>query len=141
MTTKGLQIQGFIIIAICFVAMAVSFVPLRDSNPQALFFVYCCLLFSLNYGPNITTYILPAETYPKEVRATFNGMSAALGKVGAFTGVYMFGPVVEASSYPVVMTICAFFSVLGAIISYIAIEDKVDRSRDSNNDMSERLLS
>jgi hypothetical protein len=36
---------------------------------------------------------------PREVRATFNGISAACGKLGAFTGVYVFGPLAETTSY------------------------------------------
>lgn len=100
--TKRLQVYGFFFIAACFVLMAALFKPLshgKMKNTNALFGVYCMLLFSLSYGPNLTTYILPAETYPKEVRATFNGISAACGKLGAFTGVYVFGPMAEGTSY------------------------------------------
>lgn len=100
--TKRLQVYGFLLIAFFFVLLAALFKPLSHGeykNTNALFAVYCMLLFSLSYGPNLTTYILPAETYPKEVRATFNGISAACGKLGAFTGVYVFGPMAEGTSY------------------------------------------
>jgi nitrate/nitrite transporter NarK len=95
-------VYGFFFIAICFVAMAALFKPLSHGhleNTNALFAVYCILLFSLSWGPNLTTYILPAQTYPKEVRATFNGISAACGKLGAFTGVYVFSSMAVATSY------------------------------------------
>lgn len=106
--TKLLQVIGFLFIAACFLLLAVLFAPLSHgamANTDALFAMYCLLLFSLSYGPNLTTFILPAETYPKEVRATFNGISAASGKLGAFAGVYMFGPIAEGSSYPTGMHI------------------------------------
>lgn len=96
---KELQVFGFILIAFFFLLLACLYAPLKHSNVDALFAVYCLLLFSLSFGPNLTTFILPAQIYPKEVRTTLNGISAACGKLGAFTGVYVFGPVAEATSY------------------------------------------
>jgi len=125
--TKRLQVYGFLFIAFCFVLLACLFAPLahgKHKNPDALFAVYCLLLFSLSWGPNLTTYLLPAETYPKEVRATFNGISAACGKLGAFTGVYVFGPMADATSYATVMLFCAIISVIGAIITQVFTRDK-----------------
>jgi sugar phosphate permease len=95
---KNLQIIGFLFIAFCFTLLAILYAVARDS-PDLLFFVYCLLLFSLSFGPNVTTFILPAKTYPKKIRGTYNGISAACGKLGAIMGVYMFGPVSEATSY------------------------------------------
>jgi len=54
-----------------------------------IFVFYCLLLFSLNAGPAMTTYVLPAQTFPIEIRSTYNGISAACGKVGAAVGAYM----------------------------------------------------
>ena len=41
-------------------------------------------------GVNVSTYVLPTEAYPVEVRSTFFGLSAAMGKVGALLGTYAF---------------------------------------------------
>jgi len=101
---KELQICGFLLIVFFFILLASLYAPLQHGdakNIDALFAIYCLLLFALSYGPNISTYILPALIYPKEVRTTFNGISAACGKLGAFTGVYLFAPVAEATSYPI----------------------------------------
>ena len=83
---KSLQVWGFFIIAAMFILLACLFYPLKEKSSDGLFAIYCMLLFSLSFGPNLATFILPAHTYPKEVRATFNGISAACGKLGAFTG-------------------------------------------------------
>ena len=73
---KALQAWGFLFISVCFVGMAVTIVPLnKDNDSNILFGLYCLLLFSLSFGPNLTTYILPAQVFPKEVRTTFNGRS------------------------------------------------------------------
>lgn len=135
MSIKQLQVRGFVFIALCFGLLAALFSPLKngagDAGKNSLFFVYCLLLFSLSYGPNLTTFILPAETFPKEVRSSFNGLSAAMGKLGAFTGVYIFGPLAEVTSYPTVMVVCAVLSMIGAIISHFLIYDQEQEEKRS----------
>ena len=46
------------------------------------------ILFNLfvNFGPGITTYLLPAELYPTEIKATGHGVVAGCGKMGAALG-------------------------------------------------------
>ena len=120
-STKRLQIYGFLLIVVCFVLLAVLTEPLKD-NPNALYALYCTLLFALTI-PNVTTYILPAETFPKDIRSTFNGISAACGKAGAVVGAYVFGPLAAATSYNFVFYSCAAIALLGAVISYVYIDD------------------
>jgi len=121
--TKRLQMLGFVVIAVCFVIMAVLFHPLKN-DVNALFSVYCILLFALSFGPNVTTFILPAEVYPKYQRATFNGISAACGKSGAVIGAYVFGPVADLVGYEAIMFACAVLSLAGAVISWYFIFDE-----------------
>ena len=115
--TKSLQIYGFFFMAFMFALLAALFGPLQAHSPDGLYAIYCTLLFSLSFGPNVTTYILSAETYPKQTRATFNGISAAMGKLGAVVGASLFKPIVNVTSYPAIMVICAVLSVLGGLIS------------------------
>ena len=123
---KRLQVVGFVGIAVAFTLMAALFSPLKSRNPDLLFAFYCLLLFFLNFGPNVTTYVLSAEIYPKEIRGTFNGISAALGKLGAAVGAYMFGPLAGITSIPAVMIVCAVISVVGAIVSHYFIDISED---------------
>jgi predicted MFS family arabinose efflux permease len=44
----------------------------------------------MNAGPNATTYALPAEVFPSEVRAAGHGFAAACAKLGAALGVFLF---------------------------------------------------
>lgn len=123
---RDIQIYGFILMSIMFIVMAISFIPLKEQAPQLLFALYCLLLFSLQFGPNTTTYVLPSGVYPREVRSTMNGFSAACGKLGAVAGAYIFGAVAEATSFPTVMALCSGLSVLGAIVTYYYIEELDD---------------
>jgi MFS transporter, PHS family, inorganic phosphate transporter len=44
----------------------------------------------------MTTFVMPSELFPVSVRATGHGISAGIGKFGAFLGVFLF-PVLQTS--------------------------------------------
>jgi hypothetical protein len=44
----------------------------------------------------MTTFVMPSELYPVSMRATGHGISAGIGKLGAFIGVFLF-PVLQTS--------------------------------------------
>ncbi|EKD78003.1 MAG: general substrate transporter, partial [uncultured bacterium] len=48
----------------------------------------CFLIYNIfvNLGPGATTYLLPAEIYPTQVRATGHGLASGVAKLGAFVG-------------------------------------------------------
>lgn len=46
--------------------------------------------FFMNAGPNATTYALPAEVFPSDMRAAGHGFAAACAKLGAALGVFLF---------------------------------------------------
>jgi MFS family permease len=52
--------------------------------------VYGVSYFFTEFGPNMTTFVMPSELYPVEMRATGHGISAGIGKLGAFIGVFLF---------------------------------------------------
>jgi hypothetical protein len=58
--------------------------------------VYGISYFFTEFGPNVTTFVLPSELYPVSIRATGHGISAGIGKLGAFIGVFLF-PVLQSS--------------------------------------------
>jgi len=46
-------------------------------------FLYCLANFFQNFGPNVTTFVVPGEAFPTRYRSTAHGISAASGKLGA----------------------------------------------------------
>jgi PHS family inorganic phosphate transporter-like MFS transporter len=118
-TTKQIQVTGFLCCACLFVVMAV--VLFLGLNTNTLFVVYCGLLFSLNFGANVTTFILSAETYPKRCRSTFTGISSAMGKMGAFSGSFLFKIVADKFGFPTVLMTCCTIELIGALLSYIFV--------------------
>ncbi|MGE0072168.1 MAG: MFS transporter [Thiomonas sp.] len=72
----------------------------------------------MNMGPNSTTYILPTELYPTQLRATGSGFAAAVAKVGATLGVFVLPLVKSALGVPAVLAMTAGISVLGLLSTW-----------------------
>ena len=119
--TKNTQTAGFLLIAFSFTLIASVYDALLKAHPNVLYGIYCLVLFSVSGGPAVTSFVLPAETFPKEIRATFGGIAAACGKLGAFVGAYLFGPLASVTSYPFVMAVCAVLSLLGALLTHTCV--------------------
>lgn len=102
---RRLQIYGFWLLGGVYIVMGLLFQLVPDSH-ALLFGAYCALQFALNWGPNLSTFVLPSETYPTEVRCTFNGASACMGKAGALIGSAIFKPINDAWGIHVVFYIC-----------------------------------
>jgi PHS family inorganic phosphate transporter-like MFS transporter len=63
---------------------------MKDRNPDqahephyAFIFLFCLGNFFQNFGPNVTTFVVPAEIFPTRYRTTAYGITAACGKLGA----------------------------------------------------------
>lgn len=72
----------------------------------------------MNMGPNSTTYILPTELYPTQLRATGAGFAAACAKVGATLGVFGLPLIKSAWGVPAVLLLMAGVSVCGLLTTW-----------------------
>lgn len=118
--TKRQQFWGFLFIAASFVAMAALYGVVSDTF---LFFLFCVMTFGINSGPSVTTFVLPSETFPPEVRSTFNGLSAATGKTGATLATFLDYFIYDAYGLKANLYMFAVIGVLGAIITHFFVED------------------
>ena len=112
MGARALSHAGFAFIAASFAALAAAFNLNLGSTVK--FVLYIVLSFALNWGPNVTTYVIPAEAFPARIRGTFHGTSAAAGKMGAVIGTFMFQPIVDAWGVAGVLCVHASDSVRAA---------------------------
>jgi hypothetical protein len=80
--------------ALCFAVIAA--VPGMTTMVAPFLLVYGLSYFFTEFGPNMTTFVLPSELYPVSMRTTGHGISASIGKLGAFIGVFLF-PVLQTS--------------------------------------------
>jgi PHS family inorganic phosphate transporter-like MFS transporter len=91
---RRLQLLGFAMMALCFAVIAV--IPGMTTMVVPFLLVYGVSYFFTEFGPNMTTFVMPSELFPVSMRATGHGISAGVGKLGAFIGVFLF-PVFETS--------------------------------------------
>jgi len=113
-----MQLYGFLAIAVVFFTvaglMSMSDRPSVLSHVAALGFMF---LF-LNSGPNLTTYIVPAEIFPTCARASCHGISAACGKLGAFFGTAAFPLLQQSCGMEFVYGACGILSLAAALITF-----------------------
>lgn len=78
----SLQKYGFLALAAHFIALGTMFITVHKEGPVAVtLYIIGQILF--NFGPNTTTYMIPAEIFPTRYRATCHGISAGAGKLGS----------------------------------------------------------
>lgn len=97
-----IQLGGFLMMSICMAILGLLYHDLRGTkctdpkhdfcNGHTIPFtvLYGLTLFFANFGPNSTTFIVPAEIFPARFRSTCHGISAAAGKAGAIIAAFVF---------------------------------------------------
>ncbi|CAN0886337.1 Low affinity inorganic phosphate transporter 1 [Linum grandiflorum] len=86
-----IQLMGFFFMTVFMFALAIPYDHWTHRENRIGFVVmYSLTFFFANFGPNATTFVVPAEIFPARVRSTCHGISAAAGKVGAMVGAFGF---------------------------------------------------
>ncbi|AWN73514.1 MFS transporter [Legionella anisa] len=87
-----LQKTGFLF---SFVGLLILSISYLFPNISIIFIGFILFNFFINFGPGISTYLLPAKLYNPEFKATGHGLAAGTGKFGAFIGT-VFLPIFQA---------------------------------------------
>jgi len=117
---RRLQLLGFAMMSLCFAIIAL--VPGLTTMVVPFLLVYGLSYFFTEFGPNMTTFVMPSELYPVSMRATGHGISAGVGKFGAFIGVFLF-PVLQTSlGLRGTLLLTAGVSVLGFALTLVLPE-------------------
>lgn len=121
---KNLQGVSFLFISLAYAILALSFSPLRTiSATTSVIALFSALFFCLNFGAGMTTYILPQESFPPEVRASMNGIAAAAGKMGAILGASAFAPTARHFGLGFTFGCCAVSAAGGLIATILFVDD------------------
>jgi len=117
---RRLQLSGFVMMATCFGVLAL--VPGMTTLVLPFLAVYGLSYFFTEFGPNMTTFVMPSELFPVSVRATGHGISAGVGKFGAFIGVFLF-PILQTSlGLRGTLLLTGGVSVAGALLTLVLPE-------------------
>lgn len=112
---KPIQLMGFAAMALLYLAMPFAF----GASLTLAIATYSLTYFFINFGPNTTTFILPAELYPTRYRSTGHGVSSAAGKLGAALSTFYFPTLMQMIGIAGLFRLLAIFSALGLAISWL----------------------
>jgi len=123
---KTIQSLGFAVMAVAFAIMAL--VPNIEKRAIPFVIVYGISFFFTEFGPNATTFVYPSEVFPVRVRTTGHGISAAMGKLGGFIGVFTFPFLMHWHGLLSAESGAAIVSVLGLITTMLLLPETKGKS-------------
>lgn len=114
-----IQMMGFFFMTVFMFAIGIPYSHWR-TNHVGFVVMYGLTFFFANFGPNATTFVVPAEIFPARLRSTCHGISAATGKAGAIIGAFGFlyaaqDPHTPTAGYPPGIGVKKSLIVLGVI--------------------------
>jgi MFS family permease len=113
-----LQLTGFamMIVALCILGYADGLPGGGEAHIGLVIVGFIIFNFFMNAGPNATTYALPAEVFPCELKAAGHGFAAGMAKFGAALGVFLF-PILQSD----IGTSALLFGIAGICLIAFAI--------------------
>jgi MFS family permease len=126
-----LQLLGFMGMAAGLLLLSLSVFAYNEAGRLALVFSgFATFNLMVNAGPNATTYLLPAELFPTELRASGHGLATASGKLGAVVGIF-FLPVLKARlGMAITVALAAGVSLLGLTVTWMLGIETMGQSLD-----------
>ncbi len=118
---KRIQWRGFLVMTAAYGVIAL--IPAVRALPIVFLAVYAVSYFFIEFGPNVTTFIFPAEVFPVEIRGLGDGISAGSAKFGAFLGAFLMPLLVLHLQLAGTMAILAVVSLLGALLTIYALPE------------------
>src|SRR5579863_8101079 len=129
---KWIQCFGFGMMALAYGVLALF--PALTTLTLPFLLIYGTSYFFTEFGPNVTTFVYPAELFPVMVRSTAHGTAAAFGKVGAFIGAFAFPYLLTTYHLPGAMAFAAVISVAGLILTFLTLPEPNQRSLEEISD-------
>lgn len=119
---KALQWFGFLVMAVSYLVLGIFYNTLENNVGLFITVFGISYLFG-NIGPNTTTFILPTELFPTEIRATAHGIASSVAKLGAGIFTFLFLILGFALGQAGEFELLALFSTLGAVITLFTIRE------------------
>ncbi|OWY47772.1 hypothetical protein AA0119_g7796 [Alternaria tenuissima] len=141
---KVIQFWGFLVLFVLFIVTGSAWTNLLDSSRSGLMVLYVISHIAFNLGPNVTTFIIPAEIFPTRYRCTCHGIAAASGKLGSWV-VQIFLAYAfqsdksknqddfrwERQNFGHILQVMSAFMVAGAVTTYFLVPETRDHDNKS----------
>ncbi|OMO95460.1 General substrate transporter [Corchorus olitorius] len=120
-----IQLMGFFFMTVFMFALAIPYHHWTLPDNRIGFVVmYSFTFFFANFGPNATTFVVPAEIFPARLRSTCHGISAASGKAGAIIGAFGFLYATKGIGVKNSLIILGVINLLGMLFTFLVPESK-----------------
>jgi PHS family inorganic phosphate transporter-like MFS transporter len=123
---RFIQWFGFAMMGLAYGLLFVA--PILTTITAAFLLVYGMSYFFTEFGPNVTTFVYPAEIFPVMVRTTAHGIAAGVGKIGAFIGAFAFPFLLATFNLPGAMAVAAVISLAGLLLTVFTLPEPNQRS-------------
>ncbi|KAF3032530.1 hypothetical protein E8E12_002437 [Didymella heteroderae] len=139
---KVVQFWGFLVLCGLFLVTGSAWTKLLDTSRSGLIILYVLSHIAFNLGPNVTTFIIPAEIFPTRYRCTCHGIAAAAGKLGSWIVqiflAYAFQKNDQGEQYDWerenfghVLQVMSAFMLAGAAVTYFLVPETRDHDNRS----------
>ncbi len=120
------QSLGFLGLAAGMAALSL----LATSASSAIVPIALCMLFVklCNAFPDITTWILPVELFPTDLRASAHGLATSFSRIGAAGSVFLFPILQRAWGISRVLLVIAAAQVLASLLTLLSAYEPAGRS-------------
>lgn len=131
-----IQMMGFLFMGIWLFAIGIPYDSYWKGGKGSVGFMvlYGLIFFFSNFGPNTTTFIVPAELFPARFRSTCHGISGAAGKVGAIVGSvgFLWASHKEGIGMKAGLALLGVVSLIGCITTFLFTKETMGRSLEEN---------
>jgi PHS family inorganic phosphate transporter-like MFS transporter len=119
---KPIQLLGFAMMTLAYATF--FFFPQITSLIVPFLIFYGLSYFFSEFGPNVTTFLYPAEIFPVSVRSTAHGFSAGVAKIGAFVGAFLIPFLISTASFklPGALGVAALVTLAGFLLTFVLPE-------------------
>ncbi len=119
---KTLQWIGFLVMALSYFITGYFYTYLEVQ--LSIFIVIFGLSYMFgNIGPNTTTFILPTELFPTNIRSTAHGIASSIAKLGAGIFTFLFLILGQVLGNSGEFYLLSFISLIGAVITAFTIRE------------------
>jgi PHS family inorganic phosphate transporter-like MFS transporter len=127
---RRLQFIGFSVMAVAFLVLA-AFKGLT-TNVAPFLAIFGFSYFFVEFGPNVTTFVLPSEVFPVSMRTTGHGIAAGVGKLGAFLGVFFVPQLETRYGLRGMLTVAGVAALMGLVLTRVLPEPARRNLEDMN---------
>lgn len=113
----NLQVLGFLGMAAGLAVL--GFASSVETSLILIFGGFVLFNVMMNMGPNATTFIIPAELFPTQVRASAHGFASAFAKLGGAVGIFLLPVFHAAYGLTVTLAFIAVVCLSGLVITYL----------------------